>query len=678
MKLSRTAALLLLILVAVAQPVLAQTPCTTLGQNPSTAFPVCGTTTFHQNNVPICSSNDLFVPGCSGSGNADYENKNPFWYKFTCYQSGTLSFIISPANPNDDYDWQLYDITGLDPDAVYTNRNIIVAGNWSATPGNTGASPSGFNGIQCASDPSEGKPTFSRSPNLVAGHEYILLVSHYTNSQSGYDLSFGGGTAVITDPKAPHMDVATASCDGTKITLKLNKKMKCASLTASGSEFSLLPANATVTNASTRTCATGFDMDEVELTLSNPLPTGSYQLVIGAGTDGTTLADNCDRQIPAGEQVAFTYTTPRPIPIQRVEVPACKTTRILFFFEKKINCATIAADGSNFTITGPTAVNVISAAGTLCQNGLTEGIVVTVAAPFYTKGTYTLTPRLSPGGGAVQDECGQIIQPSPITFNTADTVNADYNFTNRMGCRFDTLTFSHNGAHDVNSWRWVVDNIEKSNTQNYTVILPASSKQEVKLVVHNGVCSDSVAKTIVLNNEVKADFQMPADICPEDKLSLVNTSKGLIDIYSWDFGALGSSNAETPGPLSFIQDNRERSYTIRLRVNNIALDCTDEIRKNLRVLNNCYIAVPTGFTPNGDGLNDYLFPNNALKADNMRFSVFNRWGQMVFSTANWQEKWDGRVNGQPQPAGVYVWFLSYTHRDTGEKILQKGTSTLIR
>lgn len=678
MKLFRTSALLV-ILACISQAAMAQsTPCTTLGQNPSTAFPVCGTTTFHQNNVPICSSNDLYVPGCSGSGNADYENKNPFWYKFTCYQSGTLNFIISPANPNDDYDWQLYDITGLPPDAVYTNRNIIVAGNWSATPGNTGASPTGFNGIQCASDPSENKPNFSRSPNLIAGHEYILLVSHYTNSQSGYDLSFNGGSAVITDPKEPHLDAVSTSCDGTAITLKLNKKMKCSSLTGSGSEFSLQPANATVVSATTRTCASGFDMDEIVLTLSNPLPGGSYQLVIGNGTDGTTLADNCDRQIPVGEQVAFTYTTPRPIPIQRVEPPACKATKLFLYFEKKINCATIAADGSNFAITGPTGVNVISAAGELCQDGLSQGIVLTVSSPFYTKGTYTITPQLAPGGGAVKDECGQIIQPNAITFNTADTVNADFNYINQMGCRFDTLTFSHNGAHDVTMWRWFIDNSEKSTSQSFSAILPASSTQNVKLLVQNGVCADSVTKTIALNNEVKADFQMPADICPEDRLTIVNTSQGLIDAYNWDFGTLGTSSSETPPVLTFIQDNRERSYTIRLTVTNTALDCTDEIRKSLRVLNNCYIAVPTGFTPNGDGLNDYLFPNNALKAENMRFSIFNRWGQMVFSTSNWQEKWDGRVNGQPQPAGVYAWFLSYTHRDTGEKVMQKGTSTLIR
>ena len=94
-------------------------PCTTIGQTPATAFPVCGTTVFQQTTVPFCSTNNLFVPGCSGDG-ADYENKNPYWYKFTCYASGTLGFLITPNDANDDYDWQLYDITGLTPNAVFS------------------------------------------------------------------------------------------------------------------------------------------------------------------------------------------------------------------------------------------------------------------------------------------------------------------------------------------------------------------------------------------------------------------------------------------------------------------------------------------------------------------------------------------------------------------------------
>src|SRR6476659_2191148 len=107
--------------------------CTAPGQLPSTAFPVCGTTTFQQTTVPICSTHDLFVPGCSGTGGALYRDKNPYWYKFTCYASGTLGFVITPKDLGDDYDWQLYDITGHNPDDVFSNNSLIVTGNWAGT-----------------------------------------------------------------------------------------------------------------------------------------------------------------------------------------------------------------------------------------------------------------------------------------------------------------------------------------------------------------------------------------------------------------------------------------------------------------------------------------------------------------------------------------------------------------
>ncbi|MGZ8516772.1 MAG: gliding motility-associated C-terminal domain-containing protein, partial [Chitinophagaceae bacterium] len=306
--------------------------CTRLGQTPSTAFPVCGTTKFEQNNVPICSSNDLFVPGClDGAG---YANKNPYWYKFTCYVSGTLGFVITPNDLNDDYDWQLYDVTGLDPDQVFTNRNIIITGNWAGNPGATGTSATGANFIQCASGYNGTEPRFAQMPQLVAGHEYILLVSHFTDSQSGYSLSFGGGTAVITDPNEPHLQKATTSCDGTKIVLKLNKKMKCSSLTASGSEFSLIPASTTIVSAVATNCSSAFDFDEVTLTLAAPLLSNNYQLVINEGTDDNSLLDNCNRGIPDAEQTAFSYIIPQPIPIDSVGRAGCAPDAVKLYFSK--------------------------------------------------------------------------------------------------------------------------------------------------------------------------------------------------------------------------------------------------------------------------------------------------------------------------------------------------------
>jgi gliding motility-associated-like protein len=90
------------------------------------------------------------------------------------------------------------------------------------------------------------------------------------------------------------------------------------------------------------------------------------------------------------------------------------------------------------------------------------------------------------------------------------------------------------------------------------------------------------------------------------------------------------------------------------------------------------IAVPTAFTPNNDGLNDNFKPHNALKADQYEFKVYNRWGQLVFQTRDWRQAWDGRISGVQQGSDVFVWMLSYTHRDTKKQVFQKGTVMLIR
>src|ERR1700722_18991896 len=82
--------------------------CTTLGQTPATAFPVCGTSVFKQDNVPLCGNNLVPTP-CQDA--TPYTDKNPFWYKFTCFTAGTLGFLITPNTASDDYDWQLFDIT---------------------------------------------------------------------------------------------------------------------------------------------------------------------------------------------------------------------------------------------------------------------------------------------------------------------------------------------------------------------------------------------------------------------------------------------------------------------------------------------------------------------------------------------------------------------------------------
>jgi gliding motility-associated-like protein len=89
------------------------------------------------------------------------------------------------------------------------------------------------------------------------------------------------------------------------------------------------------------------------------------------------------------------------------------------------------------------------------------------------------------------------------------------------------------------------------------------------------------------------------------------------------------------------------------------------------------IFVPTGFTPNKDGRNDILKPICVGITKLEYFRVFNRWGQLVYETREFNKGWDGTVNGQPQDNGTYV-FMAQGSDYTGKIVFRKGTTVLIR
>ncbi|MBS1655030.1 MAG: gliding motility-associated C-terminal domain-containing protein, partial [Bacteroidetes bacterium] len=398
---------------------------------------------------------------------------------------------------------------------------------------------------------------------------------------------------------------------------------------------------------------------------------------INDGTDNNTLLDNCDRTIPVNEQIPFQYVIPQPILADSLGNPRCAPNSILVYYPKKIQCSTVSPGGSDFSITGSSPVTITGAYGN-CVNDLSNYIVIKLSSPIYTQGNYTLLIRPGIDGSPIYDLCGQPILPQTLSFSTVDTVNADFSYTNAAGCRQDTLSFSHNGANGVTSWNWIFNNGTPVTTSSNTVIFPASSTNTVQLIVSNGVCRDTSTQTIVLDNEVKAAFTIPGIICPEDSLTISNTSTGQVSLWQWSYNNTLFSNLQDPLPFLFPFNNRETIYLIKLVASNTTLHCSDSTTQSIKVLDNCYIGVPTAFTPNGDGLNDYFWPHNAIKADNLDFKVFNRWGQMVFHSKNWQQKWDGTLKGIPQGSGTYVWMLQYSNRDTGKTVFQKGTVVLIR
>ena len=89
------------------------------------------------------------------------------------------------------------------------------------------------------------------------------------------------------------------------------------------------------------------------------------------------------------------------------------------------------------------------------------------------------------------------------------------------------------------------------------------------------------------------------------------------------------------------------------------------------------IYVPKVFTPNGDGTNDILKPILVGISSFHYFSVYNRWGNLIFTTEDPGTGWDGRFKGVPQPIETYLWVAEGVDI-YGKKIIQKGIVSLVR
>ena len=646
--------------------------CSNLGQNPGTAFPVCGSSAFAQTTVAICG--DRTVPTPCASAEVLFQDKNPYWYKFTCFAAGTLGFVITPNNLDDDYDWQLFDVTGHSPDEVYTNPQLFLACNWSGESGETGASSDGKSLQLCEGG---GVPLFSAMPQLQQGHNYLLLVSHFTNSQSGYSLGFNGGSASITDTTPPRLQGAKSSCDRRRISVKLNKRMKCSSLATDGSDFTISDPSVSIERASAVSCTTGFDMDSLIVNLSNPLAPGNYTLSITNGSDANTLVDNCDAAIPPGDSLTFTVFESQPAAFDSISPPGCAPEELVLIFSDPILCNSVAADGSDFMISGSSAANIIEAS-TECNDNVSTIIRLKLSAQIYTMGAYQITLTKGNDGNTIINECAlETPAGSTVNFSTKDTVSADFNYRVNYGCKRDTGVFKHNGSNGVSEWNWQFGNNAASTQQNPVYIFPSFGEQHVKLYVSNGTCADSSETAFTLDNELKARFTAPVSLCPQDVATFKDSSIGKVVSWEWDFGNGNTSIGQNPQPQVYPIAAADKNYSVRLIIRNDQ-NCLDTAAQQVKVLYNCFIAVATAFTPNNDGINDYLYPINAYKAKNLVFKVYNRLGQVVFETTDFTRKWDGTFKGIKQQTGAYVWTLQYTNSDSRKPFSLKGTTVLIR
>jgi gliding motility-associated-like protein len=145
--------------------------------------------------------------------------------------------------------------------------------------------------------------------------------------------------------------------------------------------------------------------------------------------------------------------------------------------------------------------------------------------------------------------------------------------------------------------------------------------------------------------------------------------------YLWS-PAVALDNVTIPDPLA-MYDGSIDSIRYRVLVSD-EQNCSDSASVLVKIFKtNPQIFVPTAFTPNGDGVNDLFRPIGVGIKSIEYFRVYNRWGQLVFSTTINGHGWDGKIAGKPQSTNTYVWIvkgIDYLDRP----FLKKGNVTLIR
>ncbi|MEL6675754.1 MAG: PKD domain-containing protein [Bacteroidota bacterium] len=204
-------------------------------------------------------------------------------------------------------------------------------------------------------------------------------------------------------------------------------------------------------------------------------------------------------------------------------------------------------------------------------------------------------------------------------------------------------------------------------------VLPGASQTTYYATAYVGAC-EGIPDSIVVDEFFGfpvADFEWtPTDnlFAPEE-ITFTNLTTGA-STYIWDFGYGNKSEEENP---VFVYPSAGTFQVMLIAFS--AQGCPDTAIYQI-TLDNVTLHVPSGFTPNGDDLNQE-WQVGYIGIRTMQVEVFSRWGMKVYESDNPDFRWDGTYKGEPVPEGVYV----YVIRGIGENdlnYLRKGTVTLIR
>lgn len=259
-----------------------------------------------------------------------------------------------------------------------------------------------------------------------------------------------------------------------------------------------------------------------------------------------------------------------------------------------------------------------------------------------------------------QDSVTVSLRPLPVF-----TVNAPVTI-----CRKDTISLQAGGG---DSYLWspagnAIDNIYASNPR---VSPGITTRYEVTIT--EAVCNISTTlstQVIVLPvPAVSATRSNDLDcVLESSQLNAIGAVK-----YEWSPAAT-LSNAGIRNPVA-----TPRTTTSYIVKGTDANGCTaaDTVVVKVDKVNEGSYLMPNAFSPNGDGLNDCYGIKYWGTIDKLEFSIYNRWGERIFYTADPRACWDGTYKGIKQNGDVFVYMIR-AKTLCSEEVFRKGTFVLIR
>lgn len=249
----------------------------------------------------------------------------------------------------------------------------------------------------------------------------------------------------------------------------------------------------------------------------------------------------------------------------------------------------------------------------------------------------------------------------------------------RQACDSATVTFLNNSVPAGSSYLWEFPDGSTSVVENpahwfsngiwgaaLTVTSPEGCVAAANLPSLVTILPTPVASFITEPNITLVDYLLLS----QASIMFINTSPFYAQSVDWSFG---NGDSAYVGQVVYTYP-AAGLYEITMTAYN-AFGCHDDTTQSLLILDDPALWVPTGFTPNGDGLND-VFSIAGIEVKTFAIDIFDRWGKLVFHTDDISTSWDGRVGGEAATEGVYVYKIEAA-TNTGP-VHKSGSVTLIR